>query len=84
MGQLYIDTNKGSSGDPYKKGDNMPEVNGKQPSEKVQRLLANWDIKKHQPYATHKAFEKISKENAEIKAEVVEIKAMIKAIADKK
>ena len=24
-------------------------VNGKEPSEKVQKLLANWDNKKHQP-----------------------------------
>ena len=77
MGQLYIDTNKGSSGDPYQKGDNMPEVNGKQPSEKVQRLLANWDIKKHQPYATHKAFVKVSKE-------IAELKEMIIALANKK
>ena len=44
-------------------------VNGKEPSEKVKSLLANWDNKKHQPYATHKAFVKVSKENAEIKAE---------------
>ena len=62
----------------------MPEVNGKQPSEKVQKLLANWDVKRHQPYATHKSFEKVSKENAEIKAEIAELKTMIKAIADKK
>jgi hypothetical protein len=62
----------------------MPEVNGKQPSEKVQKLLANWDVKRHQPYATYKSFEKVSKENAEIKAEIAELKAMIKAIADKK
>ena len=62
----------------------MPELNGKEPSEKVKSLLANWDVKKHQPYATHKAFEKVSKENAEIKAEIAELKAMIKALADKK
>ena len=69
----------------------MPELNGKQPSEKVKNLLANWDVKKHQPYATHKAFVKVSKENAEIKAELAEVratlaelKAMIKAQADKK
>ena len=77
MGQLYIDTNKGSSGDPYQKGNNMPEVNGKEPSEKVKSLLANWDNKKHQPYATHKAFVKVSKE-------IAELKEMIIALANKK
>ena len=62
----------------------LNQMNGKEPSEKVKSLLANWDNKKHQPYATHKAFVKVSKENAEIKAELAEIKAMIKAQADKK
>ena len=55
----------------------MPELNGKQPSEKVKNLLANWDIKKHQPYATHKAFVKVSKE-------IAELKEMIIALANKK
>ncbi len=59
-------------------------INGKTPNEKVAWLNKNWDVKKHQPFATHKAFEKVNKENAEIKAEIVELKAMIKAIADKK
>jgi len=56
---------------------NMPEVNGKEPSQKVKSLLANWDVKKHQPYATHKAFVKVSKE-------IAELKEMIIALANKK
>ena len=55
----------------------MPEVNGKQPSEKVQRLLANWDIKKHQPYATHQSFVKLNEK-------VDKLIEMFKAVVDKK
>ena len=55
----------------------MPEVNGKQPSEKVQKLLANWDNKKHQPYATHQSF-------VQVRKELAELKDMIKALVEKK
>ena len=36
MGQLYIDTNRGPSGDPYQKGDNMAlnQMNGKSDADK--------------------------------------------------
>jgi len=59
-------------------------INGKTPNEKVAWLNKNWDVKKHQPYATHKSFEKVSKENAEIKASIAELKEMIIALANKK
>ena len=52
-------------------------MNGKTPNEKVAWLKKNWDVKKHQPYATHKAFVKVSKE-------IAELKEMIIALANKK
>ena len=52
-------------------------MNGKTPNEKVAWLNKNWDVKKHQPYATHKAFVKVSKE-------IAELKEMIIALANKK
>ena len=79
MGQLYIDTNRGPSGDPYQKGDNMSvqPMNGKTPNEKVAWLNKNWDVKKHQPYATHQSF-------VQVRKELAELKDMIKALVDKK
>ena len=55
----------------------MPELNGKTPNEKVAWLNKNWDVKKHQPYATHQSFVQVSKELAELKD-------MIKALVHKK
>ena len=55
----------------------MPELNGKEPSEKVKNLLANWDVKKHQPYATHQSF-------VQVRKELAELKDMIKALVEKK
>ena len=55
----------------------MPELNGKEPSQKVKSLLANWDVKKHQPYATHQSF-------VQVRKELAELKDMIKALVEKK
>ena len=61
----------------------MPEVNGKEPSQKVKSLLANWDVKKHQPYATHKAFVKISKEIANKSGSIASPKMIANNISNK-
>ena len=52
-------------------------MNGKTPNEKVAWLNKNWDVKKHQPYATHQSF-------VQVRKELAELKDMIKALVDKK
>ena len=52
-------------------------MNGKTPNEKVAWLNKNWDVKKHQPYATHQSFVKLNEK-------VDKLIEMFKAVVDKK
>ena len=53
MGQLYIDTNRVPSGDPYQKGDNMAlnNVNGKRAADKKAFVMANTSYMHPKNYA---------------------------------